>query len=93
MREWAQTNRRVALLYKGSVLDATHFAGMHPGGEGLILKYGGQDISDVFHSPAQHRHDHLSLQLLLSLEVGRIDDAPLARQGFLSPEEPLMHQV
>ncbi|XP_051912602.1 uncharacterized protein LOC127594888, partial [Hippocampus zosterae] len=90
---WAEEGGRCALLYKGSVIDATQFASMHPGGQAIVRSYANQDITEVFHDPGVHRHDYLSEQLLLSLEVGRVDDQPLAREGFLQEGEPLMHQV
>ncbi|KAI9244097.1 cytochrome b5-like heme/steroid binding domain-containing protein, partial [Sporodiniella umbellata] len=33
------------IIYKGDIYDVTEFAKDHPGGDDLLLKYAGQDIT------------------------------------------------
>eukprot|EP00933_Yihiella_yeosuensis_P044702 TRINITY_DN39969_c0_g1_i1.p1 TRINITY_DN39969_c0_g1~~TRINITY_DN39969_c0_g1_i1.p1 ORF type:complete len:516 (-),score=143.09 TRINITY_DN39969_c0_g1_i1:286-1833(-) len=60
------------LLIDGDVYDVTKFAGMHPGGAGLLLEYAGKDATEDFFG--LHRLE--VLDKYARLKKGRIEGAP-----------------
>lgn len=62
----------VWVTYKGLVLDLTDFLHDHPGGESLIQKYAGKDISIIYSSDKYHVHSVTSFAILHSLVIGTL---------------------
>lgn len=68
-----QANKNDWLIIDGDVYNIRKFAGLHPGGEEMILKYAGQDCTEVFYG--LHRHDVIE-KYRPRLMVGRLETAP-----------------
>jgi 4-hydroxysphinganine ceramide fatty acyl 2-hydroxylase len=67
------------------VYDVTGFLPDHPGGDDLILKYGGQDIGDVMKNPDEHVHSESAYDMLDEFLIGRVGtDAGLVDEGTSS---------
>jgi len=60
------------IIIDGDVFNVTKFAGLHPGGEQILLEYAGQDCTDVFFG--LHRNEVL-VKYAPRLVVGRIEGA------------------
>jgi len=60
------------IVIDGDVYDVSKFAMLHPGGEEVLLKYAGQDCTDVFYG--LHRHEVL-MKYQPRLMIGRLDSA------------------
>ncbi|KAI0765336.1 oxidoreductase [Fomes fomentarius] len=56
----------------GRVYDVTSFLADHPGGDDLILNYGGKDIGAVMKDPAEHEHSDSAYDMLEEFMIGRI---------------------
>ncbi|CAK7222743.1 fatty acid alpha-hydroxylase [Sporothrix bragantina] len=53
-----------------TVYDVTDFLESHPGGAGLILEYGGKDITDILADEISHRHSQTAYDVLEDSIVG-----------------------
>ncbi|KAG0167227.1 fatty acid alpha-hydroxylase [Apophysomyces sp. BC1034] len=58
------------VIYKGKVYDITEFMPDHPGGDDLILKYGGKDITEIMSDVLEHEHSEVAYEILLEHEIG-----------------------
>lgn len=56
----------------GRVYDVTSFLADHPGGDDLILNYGGKDIGAIMKDPAEHEHSDSAYDMLEEFVIGRI---------------------
>ncbi|KAI9296238.1 Inositolphosphorylceramide-B hydroxylase [Neoconidiobolus thromboides FSU 785] len=63
------------VIYKGKIYDVTEFAEDHPGGEDLILKYGGKDITNIFNDPISYRHSENAHNILDEFLIGEVREA------------------
>jgi len=52
------------------VFDVTDFLGDHPGGEDLILKYGGKDVTRIMEDQISHQHSEAAYEILDDYLVG-----------------------
>ncbi|CAK7567195.1 MAG: fatty acid alpha-hydroxylase [Sporothrix epigloea] len=52
------------------VYDVTDFLEAHPGGAGLVLEYGGKDITDILADEISHRHSQTAYDVLEDSIVG-----------------------
>lgn len=43
------TEKSAWIIIDGKVYDVTNFAAMHPGGEGILLKLAGKDVTEEFY--------------------------------------------
>lgn len=57
------------IIITGQVYDISKFAAMHPGGEKLLLKHAGTDVTELFYS--YHRHE--ILEKYSRLAIGRLE--------------------
>jgi len=70
------------------VYDVTGFLPDHPGGDDLILKYGGQDIGDVMKNPDEHVHSESAYDMLDEFLIGRVGtDAGLVDEDWVAEED------
>lgn len=60
---------------------------VHPGGEQILRRYGGQDITEVFHSSHSNSHEILKTLVCESMLVGRIIPTRSYNEPCLKTEE------
>lgn len=60
------------VLFEGKVYDVTEFIQDHPGGDDLILKYAGQDVSSVMKDVLEHEHSEAAYEILEGYCIGRV---------------------
>lgn len=52
------------------VFDVTDFIGSHPGGEDLILEYGGKDVTEILKDEVSHVHSEAAYEVLEDSLIG-----------------------
>jgi len=57
---------------KGKVYDVSSFASDHPGGDDILLKYAGQDVTAVMKDASEHEHSESAYSILDDLLIGKI---------------------
>ncbi|KAL7418698.1 fatty acid alpha-hydroxylase [Cryptotrichosporon argae] len=60
------------MSYKGNVYDVTPFLADHPGGDDLLLEYGGKDMGGVMADPTQHVHSNSAYEMLEEYKIGEL---------------------
>lgn len=60
------------IIYENLVYDVTGFLESHPGGEDMVLMYGGKDVSEVLHDPSEHAHSDFAVQMLEDYLLGTL---------------------
>jgi 4-hydroxysphinganine ceramide fatty acyl 2-hydroxylase len=60
------------VIYDGLVLDVSDFVHDHPGGEQLINRFAGKDITAIYGSEKYHVHSKTSVAILQSLVIGSV---------------------
>ncbi|KAI9499351.1 hypothetical protein BDB00DRAFT_796457 [Zychaea mexicana] len=58
------------VLYKGNVYDVTEFIQDHPGGDDLILDYGGKDVTAIMKDELEHEHSEAAYEILEEYCIG-----------------------
>ena len=88
------------VVYKNAIYDITSFACDHPGGVDYLMKYAGQDITDVINDEATHKHSASALQLLQTYflknyDVSNLGSPQVSTQSdkFLDITKPLLKQL
>ena len=56
----------------GKVYDVTQFLPDHPGGDDLILKYGGKDVGEIMKDSTEHDHSDSAYNMLDEFLIGRL---------------------
>lgn len=57
---------------RGRIYNVTGFLPDHPGGDDLILKYGGSDVDAIMGDPKEHEHSDSAYDMMEDFVVGRI---------------------
>ncbi|KAJ3367791.1 fatty acid alpha-hydroxylase [Kappamyces sp. JEL0680] len=85
---------------KGRVYDLTHFMDSHPGGEEILLQYGGQDVTDVLQDVHEHQHSDSAYEMLEEYYVGdfEVSNEPKSAKkdkvtAFIDVQKPMLTQV
>ncbi|KAI8978604.1 hypothetical protein BDB01DRAFT_799388 [Pilobolus umbonatus] len=66
------------VIVNNSVYDITTFLADHPGGDDILLEYGGKDITSVLHDPHYHNHSDAAYDVLSEYYQGElVDKEPL----------------
>lgn len=60
------------ISHAGKVYDVTKFLQDHPGGDELIIQYGGKDVSEVMKDSSEHQHSDSAYEMLAEYAVGRL---------------------
>src|ERR1700743_2090712 len=69
----------------GKVYDVTEFLADHPGGEELIIKYGGKDVGEAMTDKLEHVHSDSAYEMLEEYVIGRLGtDAQIVSDGELT---------
>lgn len=61
------------------VYDVTSFLEAHPGGQDLILEYGGKDVTDIMGNEISHRHSDSAYEMLEELLIGFTVTEPILK--------------
>jgi 4-hydroxysphinganine ceramide fatty acyl 2-hydroxylase len=67
-----KTSASCWLSRRGRVYDVTSFLSDHPGGDDLILKYGGQAVDNVMSDPGEHEHSDAAYEVMDGYVVGKL---------------------
>jgi 4-hydroxysphinganine ceramide fatty acyl 2-hydroxylase len=67
-----KTSASCWLSRRGKVYDVTSFLSDHPGGDDMILKYGGQAVDNVMSDPAEHEHSDAAYEMMGEYVVGKL---------------------
>lgn len=78
------------VILDGKVLDITEFVHDHPGGDAILMKFSGQDITHVFRSREYHMHSPLSMAIVESLTVGTLGQNHSQRLAKANDNEQLL---
>jgi cytochrome b involved in lipid metabolism len=65
----------------GRVYDVTEFLDDHPGGNDLILRHAGKDVSNVMTDPSGHDHSQAAYDILNQYAIGKIGATPALVNG------------
>lgn len=60
------------ILRDGRVYDVTKFLADHPGGDDLILNFGGRDVGAIMKDPEEHEHSDSAYDMLEEFLIGRL---------------------
>lgn len=60
------------VVMNGNVYDITSFLFDHPGGEELLLQYGGQDVTEIMKDKFEHLHSDTAYELLEQYLIGTL---------------------
>ncbi|KAI8365535.1 hypothetical protein BD560DRAFT_401811 [Blakeslea trispora] len=58
------------VIFKDKVYDVTEFLHGHPGGDDLILDYGGRDVTEVMKDVLEHEHSDSAYEILEEYCIG-----------------------
>ncbi len=59
------------------IYDVTSFLPDHPGGDDLILKYGGKEITEVMKDADEHEHSDSAYEMMGEYVIGRLGTGEL----------------
>ncbi|KAF8902459.1 hypothetical protein CPB85DRAFT_1377207 [Mucidula mucida] len=79
--------------YHGKVYDVSRFLGDHPGGEDVVLRYGGRVVDDVMGDSNGHEHSDAARRRAKYHYDETDAAADFARNEFLDLTRPLVMQV
>ncbi|KAF9493093.1 fatty acid-2 hydroxylase [Pleurotus eryngii] len=65
------------LIRGQKIYDVTSFLPDHPGGDDLILKYGGAEITDVMKDADEHEHSDSAYEMMAEYVIGRLGTGEL----------------
>lgn len=72
------------------VYDVTAFLRMHPGGEALILRRSGKDVSREMEGPP-HRHSENARRWMEQYYIGELDRDSGSDEAQVKPGTPVLH--
>lgn len=65
-----KTSQACYITLKAKVYDVTDFLGDHPGGEDLVLEYGGKDVTEIMRNENSHSHSESAYEMLDDYLIG-----------------------
>ncbi len=73
------------LSYRGKVYNVSGFLADHPGGEDIILRYGGQPVDSVMNDKDEHEHSEAAYDMLEEFLIGKVgtDETTVSDGMFL----------
>lgn len=85
------------VIVNEKVYDITEFLEGHPGGEEILLQYGGKDITKVLQDEDQHLHSDVAYQMLEEYCIGYLEDSDTKptekKDTFIDVTKPMLLQV
>ncbi|KAI8922696.1 hypothetical protein BC831DRAFT_404689 [Entophlyctis helioformis] len=72
------TAKSLWIIVDAKVYDITNFIFDHPGGEEILLQYGGQDVTAVMQDAAEHVHSDSAYDMLEPFFIGNLSKADVA---------------
>ncbi len=90
-----------------TVYDLTEFMTSHPGGEEIILQYGGKDVTTVMDDPQEHLHSDSAYEMMEEYCIGYLEGNDTSslefkkdqvkkvkdNQLFIDVTKPMLYQV
>ncbi|KAL8283342.1 hypothetical protein RQP46_005752 [Phenoliferia psychrophenolica] len=58
------------VVHDNKIYDVSSFLHSHPGGDDLILKYGGKDVTQIMTDPLEHAHSTSAYEMLKEFQIG-----------------------
>ncbi|KAL2920291.1 fatty acid alpha-hydroxylase [Polyrhizophydium stewartii] len=74
------TAKSLWVTVNNKVYDISHFIFDHPGGEEILLQFGGRDITKVLQDPSEHVHSDAAYDMLEPFYIGELE-APTGGKG------------
>ncbi|KAI9032841.1 hypothetical protein CLU79DRAFT_728276 [Phycomyces nitens] len=65
------------VIYNNNVYDVSPFIADHPGGDDLILKYGGRDVTEIMKDKDEHEHSESAYEIFEEYLIGQVSEEPL----------------
>jgi 4-hydroxysphinganine ceramide fatty acyl 2-hydroxylase len=79
------------------VYDITEFLEAHPGGEEILLQFGGKDITNVMGDPTEHEHSDSAYEMLQEYYIGDLNtsqkETVQKSKPFIDMTKPMLWQV
>ena len=69
------------IVNEKKVYDVTDFAGRHPGGLDVMLKHGGQEVTELMLYLQSHKHTQTAYQILEKYQIGHLVEDGDSRKG------------
>ncbi|KII72978.1 Cytochrome b5 [Thelohanellus kitauei] len=79
------------IIYNNDVYNVTEFIEDHPGGEAILSKYLGTDITDVFNDNQHHQHSRSALKLLETYKIGTLSSDKKCLENCISEVSKLKY--
>lgn len=79
-----KTNERCWVTIGSKVYDVTDFVDAHPGGEDLILQYGGKDVGAIMQNEIKHLHSKSAYGILAKKLIGFVAADPVLQTAVAS---------
>ncbi|KAJ3276547.1 fatty acid alpha-hydroxylase [Terramyces sp. JEL0728] len=93
------TTASVWVAISGKVYDITEFMEDHPGGDEILLQYGGKDITQVLQDPNEHLHSDSAYEMLTQYYIGDLEEGTNGNstlkkeEKFIDVTKPMLYQV
>ncbi|KAI9100608.1 hypothetical protein DFS34DRAFT_578565 [Phlyctochytrium arcticum] len=91
------TARSLWIVVHDKVYDVSQFMFDHPGGEELLLQYGGQDVTQVMQDELEHLHSESAYDMLDDYYIGdypkTITSTLGKKEPFIELDKPMLAQV
>ncbi|KAJ3315445.1 fatty acid alpha-hydroxylase [Boothiomyces sp. JEL0838] len=93
------TTSSVWVTVAGKVYDITEFMDDHPGGDEILLQYGGKDITKVLQDPNEHLHSDSAYEMLQQYYIGDLEkntetnSTIKKEEKFIDVTKPMLYQV
>ena len=71
------SNKSCYVLVGRNVYDVTEFLQDHPGGEDLIIEYGGKDVEAIMRDELSHSHSESAYEVLNDKQIGYLAGEPI----------------
>ncbi len=81
------SNKSCYVLVGCNVYDVTEFLQDHPGGENLIIAYGGKDVGAIMRDELFHLHSESAYEVLKDKQIGYVAVEPVTG-ALTAPDEP-----
>lgn len=68
------TSKSLWVIFNDKVYDVTEFSQDHPGGDDVMLEYGGKDITAVMSDRDSHEHSESAFEILEEYLIGELEN-------------------
>lgn len=67
-------NGRICVFHSGKAYDVTEFSERHPGGKEWLMKYAGQDVTQVMRDQTPHTHSNAAYAILEKYRIREVHE-------------------